>query len=144
MEEAESKYSFIGIGLGSVALLLALMHFWAGPFSPQPTLENTVAEKAVAIKKATMAALKGQKTELQTQTPAMDADQLIRLSTSLLGGLAIILSVFGYAKKEPMRIAGGAALLGSSALAFQFITLAFGVIIVVILIAIVLSQIGIS
>lgn len=56
MEEHKSKISFIGIGMGSIALLLALFHFWASLFSPQPMLEQIVAEKAVAIKKATIAA----------------------------------------------------------------------------------------
>jgi len=41
MEESKSTLSFIGIGLGSIALLLAIVHFWAGPFSSQPSLEQT-------------------------------------------------------------------------------------------------------
>ena len=60
MEPKKATTSFIGIGVGAVALLLALVHFWAGPFSPQPSLEQTVAEKAVSIRDATIAALKGE------------------------------------------------------------------------------------
>jgi hypothetical protein len=36
------------------------VHFWGGPFTPQPSLETSVAEKAVAIRDATLAALKGE------------------------------------------------------------------------------------
>lgn len=86
MDDSKSTFSFIGIGLGSIALLLAIVHFWAGPFSPQPTLEQTVAEKAVSIKQATIAALKG----IEAPAPkshAIDTDQvcsgLIQIDTSM-------------------------------------------------------------
>lgn len=144
MDEQSSKFSFTGITIGAVALLLAIVHFWAGPFSPQSTLEQTVAEKAVSIKEATIAALKGEEPKAAVKQRSMDTDQILSLVTAVLGGLAIIFGVFGYAKKEPLRVAAGAAVLGGSAIAFQFAVLALGVIVVAILIAAVLSQIGIS
>jgi hypothetical protein len=143
MEEQKSTLSFLGIGLGAIALMLAIVHFWAGPFSPQPTLEQTVAEKAVSIKQATLAALKGEEAPAP-QTRPIDTDQVISIATAMLGGLAIILGVIGYAKKEPMRVAGGAAVLGGSAIAFQFAVIALGAIVLAILVAAVLSQIGIG
>jgi hypothetical protein len=143
MNNQSSTFSFTGIAIGAVALLLALVHFWAGPFSPQPTLEQTVTEKAVAIKEATIAALKGEE-PVKIKQKSMDTDEILRLVTAVFGGLAIILGVFGYAKKEPLRVAGGAAVLGGSAIAFQFAVLALGAIVIAILVAAVLSQIGIS
>jgi len=143
MSESKSNLSFIGIGLGSVALLLAIVHFWAGPFSPQPSLEQTVAAKAVSIKQATIAALKGQQAP-PPQSHSIDADQMVSIGTAVLGGLAIIFGVIGFAKKEPRRVAGGAAVLGGSAIAFQFAVVALGAIVIAILIAVVLSQIGIG
>jgi len=117
------------------------VHFWAGPFSPQTTLEQTVAQKAVAIKKATIAALKGEE-PVNVSRKSMDADEIIRLVTAILGGLAIILGVYGFARKEPLRVAGGAAVLGGGAIAFQFAAIALGAIVIAILVAAVLSQIG--
>jgi hypothetical protein len=143
MNDKGSKLSFIGICIGAVALLLALVHFWAGPFSPQPTFEQTVAEKAVSIKEATIAAIKGED-PVKVERENMDTDETLRLVVAVLGGLAIILGVFGYAKNEPLRAAGGAAVLGGGAIAFQFAVIALGAIVVAILIAAVLSQIGIS
>ena len=143
MSEPKTTLSFIGIGLGSVALLLAIFHFWAGPFSPQPSLEQTIAEKAVSIKQATIAALKGEKVP-PPQSRSIDTDQMVSIGTALLGGLAIILGVIGFAKKEPMRVAGGAAVLGGSAIAFQFAVVALGAIVIAIIIAAVLSEIGIG
>lgn len=142
MQESKSTFSFIGIGIGSIALLLALVHFWAGPFSPQPTLEQTIAEKAVAIKQVTIAALKGEKAAPLTHVAVYDTDKVFGIATAVLGGLAIILGVVGFATKEPIRVAGGAAALGAGALAFQFIVLALGVIVVAILFAAVLSNFG--
>ena len=45
------KLSSIGISIGSFALLLAIFSFWAGPFSPAPTLtmESSVAEKITSF-----------------------------------------------------------------------------------------------
>jgi hypothetical protein len=144
MENDSSKLSFIGIGIGATALLLALFHFYAGPFSPQPTLEDSVAEKAVAIRDATIAALKGEEKEKETVISEMNLDKGVQIATALLGGIAIILGVIGFAKKESIRVAGGAAALGGGAIAFQFLTVALGVIVFAILIAAVLNQIGID
>lgn len=144
MAEYSSKLGYIGIGIGAIALMLALVHFWAGPFSPQPSLEQTVAEKAVAIKNATISALKGDKVDSPKKTIVWDTDRIITIVIPTLGGLAIIFGVLGFAKKESWRAAAGAAILGGFAVAFQFVTYAIGAIIVVILIAVVLSQIGIS
>lgn len=144
MNKQNSTLSFIGIGIGAIALLLALIHFWAGPFAPQPALEQTVAEKAVAIKEATVAALKGEELSIPKSKPQMDMDKILDIVTAAIGGLAIILGVVGYAKKEPMRISGGAVFLGAGAIAFQFLTFALGAIILVILIAAVLGSLGLS
>mgnify|MGYP001825974160 CR=1 FL=1 len=144
MEKQSSKFSFVGIAIGAVALLLAIVHFWAGPFSPQPTMEQTVAEKAVSIKEATIAALKGEEPQAPVKRSSMDMDNVASLATAVLGGLAIILGVVGYATKEPLRAAGGAALLGGSAIAFQFAVLALGAIVLAILVVGVLSQLGID
>jgi hypothetical protein len=144
MEERKSTIGFIGIAFGAIALLLAIVHFWAGPFSPQPSLERTVAEKAVAIKNATIAALKGHEIEEETPPTNIDLDRGLQIATALMGGLAIILGVVGFATKESVRVAGGAAVLGGAALAFQFAVIALGVIILAILISAVISQIGID
>ncbi len=144
MENESAKLGFTGIGIGAIALLLALFHFYAGPFSPQPTLEDAVVEKAVAIRDATIAVLKGEEQQKKTAMSELNLDKAVQLGTALLGGIAIILGVIGFAKKESIRVAGGAAALGAGAIAFQFLTIALGAIICAILIAAVLSQIGID
>jgi hypothetical protein len=141
MEARKSKISYFGIGIGAIALLLAIVHFWAGPFSPQPSLEQSVAEKAVSIKNATMAALRGEEAPPPSKTIRdIDADRIVSISTAVMGGLAIILGVVGFANRESTRAAGGAAVLGGIAIAYQFAIIAIGAIVFAILVAAVLSQ----
>ena len=143
MESDKSIFGFSGIGVGAVALMLALVHFWAGPFSPQPSLEQTVAEKAVAIRDATVAALRGGTVPgTEPKATSYDLDRIASIATAVLGGLAVILAVIGIALKEPVRVAGGAAALGVGAIAFQFAALALGVLVLVILISAVLGELG--
>jgi len=144
MNSSSHAIGFFGIGIGAVALLMAIVHLWAGPFSPQPSLERTVAETAVAIKKATVAALKGEQVEEAPAVRRFDVDRWVSLATGVLGGFAIILGVVSFARHEPMRVAGGAAMLGSAAIAFQFVVLAIAAIVLAGLVAGVLSTIGIE
>lgn len=141
MSQSSTKFGFTGIAVGGIALLLALVHFWVGPFSPQPTLETTVAEKAASIKNATIKALKGEEYR-ETYKVSWDADKFVNVSTAVLGGLAFILSILAFARQEPKRVAAGGAALGVSAIAFQFLAMYAMALLVVLLIAAVLSGLG--
>ncbi len=137
------RFGLIGIGVGALGLLLALVHFWAGPFAPQPTLETTVAEAAVEIRDATIRALRGEEPPAKKRA-GWDLDKSIQVATAVLGGLAVILAVFGLVKHEPKRQISGAAALGISAIAFQFLGWFALALIVVILIAAVLQSLNLS
>ena len=142
-EKTVPRISLGGIAVGGIALLVAVVHFWAGPFAPQKSVERTVAETAVAIRDATVAALKGE--EIQDRAPdsnSFDIDRTLMLSASVLGGIALILAVVGFAMGEPARAAGGAAILGAGAIAFQFAVVALGAIILAILVAAVIGELG--
>lgn len=145
MERKRPVVGSIAIALGAAALLLAIAHFWGGPFTQQPPTEKTVAEKAVAIRDATVAALKGEE-----YTPAAevakrsrwDLDQLARLATGVMAGAAIILAVVSLAMHEPLRVAAGGVILGGAALAFQFVIIAIAAVFMAILIGAVLGELG--
>ncbi len=122
--------------------MLALVHFWAGPFSPKPTLEVVVAEKAASIRQATIDALKGKAVEAKSTTPAYDMDKVIQILTAVLGGFAFILSALSFTNHESKRAAGSAAALGVSAIAFQFIAMYAMALLAILLIAAVISSLG--
>ena len=65
----------------------------------------------------------------------MDVDRILIILTAVIGGLAIILGVFGFAKKEHLRVAGSATILGGTAIAFQFAAMALAAIVLAIFIA---------
>jgi len=136
------KFGYIGIALGSIALLLALVSFWAGPISPQPTLETLVAEKAASIRSAALDALSGKEVVSETYKTQWTIDKVIDVIIPLLGGLAVILAVVSFTQKEPSRITGGAAALGLSAIAFQFIAMYVMAILFVFLVISVIGTLG--
>lgn len=142
MEDSKHTLGKIGIVVGGVALLIALFHFWAGPFSPQPTIDSYVAEKAASIRQKTIDALAGKEVRAESFSVNYDADKIVDILTALLGGVACILGILSFAKRESIRFAGGAAALGVSAIAFQFIAMFAMALLVVILIAAVLSSLG--
>jgi hypothetical protein len=107
-------------------------------------MEKTVAEKAVAIKNATIAAIKGEKIEEKAAPRRFDLDHGVRIATSVLGALALITGVVSFANREPLRVGGGAAFLAGAAIAFQFAVIALAAIVLAMLIGTVLSQIGIE
>jgi hypothetical protein len=136
------KYGYLGIALGSIALLLALVSFWAGPFSPQPTLETLVAEKAASIRTAALDALSGKEVVSETYRAQWTIDKVIDVIIPLLGGLAAILAVISFVQKEPARVAGGAVALGVSAIAFQFIAMYVMALLFVFLVISVIGTLG--
>lgn len=138
------RWSVAGIAIGAIALLLAVTHFWAGPFDTPPPLEQTVAEKAVALRDAAVAALRGQDYEAPTARSAWNVDRVAQLAVAVLAALAIIAAVGGFARGESGHAAGGALLLGATALAFQFAIAVLGALLVVFLIGVVLSQLDIG
>ena len=130
-----------GVVVGGLALMLALVHFWAGPFSPQPSLETLVSEKAASIRQATLDALKGEP-KRSSVTVRYDADKITQIVTAVLGGLALILAALSFSKHESRRAAGSAAALGLGAITFQFIAMYAMALLVVLLIVAVLSSLG--
>lgn len=140
------KYKFgdCGIVFGGLALMLALVHFWGGPFSPQPTMETVVAEKAASLRQAAIDAFNGKSVVETTYKKKIDADSIINIVTAVLGGIALILGVVSFAQDEPIRVAGGAAILGVSAIAFQFIAMVVMIMLAILLIGVVLSSIGVG
>ncbi len=143
MVTTQIKIGYVGLAFGAVALLLALIHFWVGPFSPQPTMETVIADKAVSIRDATLQALKGEEYR-QTMARTWDADRTTEVVVAVSGALAIILGLIAFIQKAPRRLSGGAALLGAGAIGFQLFTFYIAAILIVILIVAVLQDVGIG
>ena len=142
MKLSKSKLGLIGILLGSIALMLSLVSFWSGPFSSQPTLETVVVEKATSLRQKAIDVLKGKKVQKTYIEPSWDIDKVISTVIPVLSVFAILFGLFSFIKKESNRVAGGAAVLGISAIAFQFIAMYAMAFLVVMLIVAVLGALG--
>lgn len=134
----------IGVVFGLLALGLALFHFWLGPLEPTPTLEEVVAEKALSIKARAVAKLTGERIQDSPQPQTRSLDAWVDILTVGFSFVAITCGVIAFIRREDRRATASAVLLGVGAIGFQFLTLALSVIVLVILIAAVLSSLGLS
>ena len=111
----------VGFALGAVALLLVLVHFWAGPFAPQQRMTVTVGEIAADIRQAAIRKLKGVPSPKPAPV-AWDSDRILKLVAALLAGMAVIVGVASLVRRETWRPAVGGIALGGGAIAFQVFT----------------------
>lgn len=139
-ETVRSSFGLVGVVAGVIALGLALVHFWAGPFNPKPPVEEVVAEKAVKIRDSVVAKLKGEEKPASFQAQTFDTDRVIAISTIVAGFLAVVLAAVSYIRKEEKRVSVSAVALGGGAIALQYLAVAIGAIVLAILVAAVLSK----
>ncbi|ATM77142.1 hypothetical protein CRN79_15425 [Serratia fonticola] len=137
----QNIFGWSGIALGGLALLLAMVHFYAGPFAPQQTLESLVAGKAVAIKESLLASLAGHQIPEKVSQPQYDVDRILKIVTAVLAVGAVVLGAIAGACKENPRAVSAAVMLGIGTLAFQIAMFAFGVVMAIFLVLLVLSLI---
>ncbi|WP_282609034.1 hypothetical protein [Pelagibius sp. Alg239-R121] len=109
----------IGFAIGAAAVLLVLMHFWAGPFAPQQSAGISIGEIAGEIRDSAARALSGEQQPEPTAAP-WDIDRVLNLFAAVLAGAAIVLGLLGIVRRETWRPAAGAIALGASAVVFQF------------------------
>lgn len=131
-------FGWSGIALGGLALLLAMIHFYAGPFTPQQTLESLVAGKAVAIKESLLASLTGHQIPEKVSRPHYNVDRIMKIVIAILAVVAVILGAIAGVYRENPRAVSAAVMLGLGTLAFQIAMFTFSIIVVLLIIALVL------
>ncbi|PIE57135.1 MAG: hypothetical protein CSA34_00535 [Desulfobulbus propionicus] len=140
----KQKIGLLGVLFGLIAFGTALFHYWAGPFATYPSLEETVAQKAVSIRDRVIVKIKGDKAVNMAPARSYSADDLIDIGTISAGFVAIALAVISFIKREDKRASSCAALLGISTIGFQLINIALGMIFIAIILAAVLGSLGLS
>ena len=132
----------LGVVLGFLAFAAIVGHFFAGPFDPPPPLETSIAEKAVSIRDATVAALKGEEYEAKSNVQPRTLDDYLTYSFLALAVIAILMSVIGFVRHERWRPSVAGAALGGLAITFQFATVVFFGLMFAIVLAAVIDQLG--
>jgi small-conductance mechanosensitive channel len=120
-----SMFGMLAIALGFLAFAGVVGHFFLGPVDPPPPIEVSIAEKAVSIRDATVAALKGEEYEAERNVRARTLDDYLTLSLVALAVVSILLSVIGFVRHERLRPSIAGAALGGLAITFQFATIVF-------------------
>ena len=135
-----NKFSSVGMLLGIIALLLSVVQFTLGPFSTKSTaLEVVVAEKVTAVKKGIMAGLKGEQPTVETKKKPVDIDRLLIASGILLSVMALGLAFISGLRKENKWTVSGALFFSGATIAFHAALLAFGLIVAVLVLMLVVS-----
>ena len=101
---SQNKFSSLGMLLGTIALIVGIVHFSLGPFSsPPPTLETVVAEQVAAVKKGIIAGLTGKSAAVEEKNP------LILITFCIMAGFSLRWWRWGWLLLAACvrRIAGG-------------------------------------
>jgi hypothetical protein len=110
----------IAMGAGALALSLAALHVFGGPFTPQPSVGTTVGEIAGEMRAAALRAVTGAPQPAPVPR-GWDIDRILMVAVPLVGVLAIVLSMVAALRKERLRLAGYGAALGLGAIVFHLV-----------------------
>ena len=130
----------LSVIIGFVSFAAVVGHFFAGPVDPPPPVEISIAEKAVEIRDATVAALKGEEYDASSDRRPRTLDDYLTYSFMALAVLAILMAVIGFVRHERLRPGFAGAALGGLAIAFQFATMVFIGLLCAIVLAAVIGQ----
>jgi hypothetical protein len=104
----------------------------------------SIAEKAVDIRDATVAALKGEEYETKSNSRLRTLDDYLTYTLIGVAVLAILMSVIGFINHESLRPNIAGAALGGLAITFQFLTVMFFALLFVLLLGAVLDKLDFS
>jgi hypothetical protein len=125
MSDAQTPFSglrwgHVALGAGALALSLAMLHVFGGPFAPTPSAAQTVGEIAGGMRAAAQRALSGE-AQPAPSPRGWDIDRVLLLAAPLIGVAAIVLSMISALRGEGFRLAGYGAALGVGAIVFQMV-----------------------
>ncbi len=140
----QQTFGYIAVVFGFLAFASVVGHFFAGPFDPPPPLEFSIAEKAESIRDATVAKLKGEDYTYSNNARVRTLDDYLTYTFIGLAVLAVLMSVIGFIRQEPLRASIAGAALGGLAITFQFVTILFFGILFAIVLAAVIDKLDFS
>ena len=139
---SQNKFSSLGMLLGTIALIVGIVHFSLGPFSsPPPTLETVVAEQVAAVKKGIIAGLTGKSAAVE-EKKSVDIDNLLHNGGIFLAVVALGLAFIGGMRKENRWGIAGALAFGGGTLMFHAVLFGIGVVCAILLLFLMVSLIN--
>ncbi len=107
-----------GFAVGSMALILTMAIFWAGPFAPQQSAGVTLGELAAEMAKSAARSVSGGEPPAPLP-PTRTIDDYLAIAVAVLAGLSIILGIAALIRHEQRRAAVSGIALGVMAVGFQ-------------------------
>jgi hypothetical protein len=117
---ASLGWGHAAMGAGALALALAMLTVFGGPFAPQPSVGTTIGEIAGEMRAAALRAVNGEPQPAPVSR-GWDIDRVLIVAAPLIGVLAVVLSMIAALRGERYRLAGYGAALGVGAIVFQFV-----------------------
>jgi len=136
-------FGFIGTLLGSLGMLAAATPVWILPvLQPPEPIAKVVVDSAKEIKDRLLAKAQGK--EYQEPRRPADLYQIFPAVAVTLGVLALACAGVSTLQREPRRFAVVSATLGAAAIVFQFSLLVVGVLLIALVVAAVLGELGVG
>ena len=142
-----SRCGIAGLAISLVALVAAVLSPWIlDTIEPQSKpIDEVAVDVAVKIKDRLIAKAKGEEyVPPPTEKPRFKLSKWYPAGTISLGLCAMCCGIIGFARHEDARVNGSAVTVGLAAILFQYFLLIAGALIIILLIAIVLSALGIN
>ncbi len=137
-----TQLGWLAVVLGFLSFAAVVGHFFAGPIDPPPPMEVSIADAAVSIRDATVAALKGEEYEAEEVVRERSIDDYLTYAFIGLALLAMFVAVVSFLKNEPWRPAFAGVAFGAMAITFQFAVTVFFVLMFVMLLSAVIDKLG--
>lgn len=112
---------WVSFGAGASAFLLVMVVFWAGPFAPQQSAGATLGELAAEIARSAARSASGKQAPVPMAS-ARTIDDHLAVGVAIMSGLAIILGLASFIRREGKRAAMAGIALGGAAIGFQLFT----------------------
>ncbi len=115
-----APFSAVAIGIAAIAMAIALVHTFAGPFGATQSIEVSIGEIAAGIREAAQRALAGQEQPAPV-VAAWDIDRILRALAPALGVLSIVIALIGLFRREPTKLAMCGLAFGTMAVVIQVV-----------------------
>jgi len=114
------KMARLALITGLLSLSLTTVHHWFGPFAPQPTLKSAVSSAFDNLRHDAADALAGREGHYRNWRH-WDLDQWLNVVEKVLAVLALFFALLSLLRREPLRPALAAMVLGAATLGFPYL-----------------------
>ena len=115
-----SLWGVLALIAGAVALVLAMLVVFAGPFAPQPTVGTVIGDIAGDMVAAARRSVEGA-AQPEPEALGWDIDRMLATLTPIIGVVAVVLAMIATLRHEARRLPAYGAALGGTAILFMFI-----------------------